>query len=81
MEQDDTAVHNAPPDPLEQQVALHEGSARQKSLVVAAFPWFHGEMLSANNLSDVVPADQLYLVSNVNASHRLFVSEHVHSGS
>lgn len=81
MEQDDNSAQDTPSEPTQQQIALPEGSARQKSLVVAAFPWFHGQMLSANSLSDVVPADQRSLVSSdIYASQRLFSSEYLRRG-
>lgn len=39
------------------------GSARLNSLVVAAFPWVHGEIATAKKLSDVALPDQLTDVS------------------
>lgn len=82
MDQGDTAPQDAPLTEVgQQQVLLHQGSARHNSLIVAAFPWFHGEMLSVTNLSDVVPADQLSQVSGgIYALQRLFASERLHSG-
>lgn len=37
----------------------HNGSARIDSLVVATFPWYNKQMVSAHNLADVIPADNL----------------------
>lgn len=53
----DADEHNSPTP------SDREGSARVDSLVVAAFPWRNQQIVLANNLADVVPADHLSAVS------------------
>ncbi len=38
-------------------------SARTRSLVLAAFPWLHGQIINADRLTEVVGTDQLSTVS------------------
>lgn len=47
------------PDEIIPQGEAMSGSARLNSLVIAAFPWAHGEIATATKLSNVVLPDQL----------------------